>query len=85
MGTVLQFSHLLSEYDPEHPGSFSSRSAMIVWRLHVGRYMLRKRVIEIGGFVSPGGIWAGRAGKVRGWLGRDRCVLAQFDRLRGWG
>ena len=84
MGTVLQFSHLLSEYSPGDPGSFASRASMIVWKLHVGRYMLRKQVIGVSGFVSPGGIWSGSAGKVSGWLDRDRRVLEAFDSLRGW-
>jgi hypothetical protein len=79
--TVLQFSYLLRDFDPENPGSFESRRANMIWRLHVERYMLRKRIREFGLFTSPGGIWSGSARKLRGTMDRDRRVLAIVDRL----
>ena len=85
MGSILAFDHLLEEYDPFHPDSFRSRSSIIVWMLHRERHMLRQRVNEVDIFVWPGGTRRRRARWVRDWLARDRRVLAQFDRLRGWG
>jgi len=79
--TVLQFSYLLRDFDPENPGSFESRRANMIWRLHVERYMLRKRIREFGLFTSPGGIWSNSARKLRGTMDLDSRVLAIVDRL----